>query len=56
MACLAPTRWCSFPEGERRTRRHRRERKAKRICARRPVQQACLQRALTAEEPYGAWD
>ncbi len=40
---------------EREARRRQREAAAKRICARCPVQQSCLDHALAADEPYGIW-
>lgn len=43
------------PAGERGSARQQREERAKEICADCPVQQACLQHALAAAEPYGVW-
>lgn len=43
------------PDDESRGARERRERRAKRICARCPVQQECLNHALQVREPDGIW-
>lgn len=43
------------PDGESRTHRADRERRAKDICATCPVRTACLQHALIIGEPYGVW-
>ncbi|RCW46211.1 WhiB family redox-sensing transcriptional regulator [Halopolyspora algeriensis] len=43
------------PENERGGARHARESQAKQVCARCPVQQACLNHALSVGEPYGVW-
>lgn len=43
------------PENERGRRRHRRDEQAKTICARCPVRRACLESAMTIDEPYGVW-
>ena len=42
-------------EGERQSERERRERAAKRICARCPVREACLEQAVRVPENYGGW-
>lgn len=43
------------PENERGGARHAREAQAKQVCARCPVQRACLNHALSVGEPYGVW-
>lgn len=43
------------PDGERQPEREIRERKAKSICARCPVQTECLEYALSRPEKYGVW-
>lgn len=42
-------------EGEQPSSRDQREREAKQVCARCPVQAQCLEHALTVAEPYGVW-
>ncbi|WP_134774542.1 WhiB family transcriptional regulator [Ornithinimicrobium flavum] len=43
------------PEGERGPSRVTRDERAKALCARCPVLQACRTHALTVREPYGVW-
>lgn len=43
------------PDGESRGARERRERLAKRVCERCPVQEECLAHALKVREPDGIW-
>lgn len=43
------------PDDESRGARERRERRAKRVCARCPVQQQCLSFAMQVREPDGIW-
>ena len=43
------------PDGERGPTRRRRERAAKAVCARCPVQEECAAFALANHEPYGVW-
>lgn len=43
------------PENERGRSKRQREARAKAVCARCPVQQECLDWALTVREPYGVW-
>lgn len=43
------------PDGERGPTRRRRERAAKAVCARCPVQQQCAAYAVANHEPYGVW-
>lgn len=43
------------PDGERGRARHRRELRAKAICASCPVLEACRAHALSVAEPYGVW-
>ncbi|KQU68894.1 WhiB family transcriptional regulator [Phycicoccus sp. Root101] len=45
-----------FPaDSERGNRRLTREERAKALCATCPVTQACLEHAMTVQEPYGVW-
>jgi WhiB family transcriptional regulator, redox-sensing transcriptional regulator len=43
------------PEGERGPARADREARAKQVCRRCPVIEACRRHALTVQEPYGVW-
>jgi WhiB family transcriptional regulator, redox-sensing transcriptional regulator len=43
------------PEAERGAKRHRREERAKALCATCPVIKRCREHALQAQEPYGVW-
>jgi WhiB family redox-sensing transcriptional regulator len=43
------------PDGERTRERVIRERKAKKVCARCPVEQACLDYAVSRPEKHGTW-
>lgn len=43
------------PEHERGLAREHRAQQAKELCARCPVQRACLRHALAVDEPYGVW-
>jgi WhiB family transcriptional regulator, redox-sensing transcriptional regulator len=43
------------PEGERGTRKRRREQAAKSICATCPVVEVCAAYAIANREPYGIW-
>ena len=43
------------PDNERGPARAARERRAKSICARCPVREACLRHALATREAYGIW-
>jgi WhiB family redox-sensing transcriptional regulator len=43
------------PDGERGPTRRRRERAAKAVCARCPVQRQCAAYAVANHEPYGVW-
>jgi WhiB family redox-sensing transcriptional regulator len=43
------------PDGERGPTRRRRERAAKAVCARCPVQAQCAAYAIANHEPYGVW-
>ena len=43
------------PENERGASRRRRVNQAKRVCAPCPVRAACLEWAMSLEEPYGVW-
>ncbi|HEY9417807.1 MAG TPA: WhiB family transcriptional regulator [Pseudonocardia sp.] len=43
------------PEGERGPARASREAKAKAVCGRCPVVEACRRHALAVHEPYGIW-
>jgi WhiB family transcriptional regulator, redox-sensing transcriptional regulator len=43
------------PEHERGPAKDRRDRRAKRVCARCPVIEACRRHALGVREPYGVW-
>lgn len=43
------------PEHERGPAKDSRERRAKRVCARCPVIEACRRYALAVQEPYGVW-
>ncbi|MFJ3923167.1 WhiB family transcriptional regulator [Streptomyces sp. NPDC090022] len=51
---LGPGRFF-HPAGERGEDREGRDEAAKRVCARCPVRQACLDHALRTREPYGVW-
>jgi WhiB family transcriptional regulator, redox-sensing transcriptional regulator len=43
------------PENERGPAKHRRDRRAKQVCTRCPVIEACRRHALEVHEPYGVW-
>ncbi len=43
------------PEGERGSRRERREAEAKRVCFSCPVRLECAEHAIAVREPYGVW-
>ncbi len=43
------------PEGERGPARAEREERAKQVCHRCPVIEACRRHALAVQEPYGVW-
>lgn len=55
--CRGNHSYLFFPPStvERKDERERREQKAKAICTVCPVQQDCLDFALTIREPYGIW-
>lgn len=50
-----PTEVFFHPDRERGEAREIRETHAKKVCASCPVQQQCLDHALTVREPYGVW-
>ena len=56
-ACKGPHASIFFPPShfERKEDKERRESKAKEICATCPVQQPCLEYALSIREPHGIW-
>jgi WhiB family redox-sensing transcriptional regulator len=43
------------PDRERGSAKERRDRRAKEVCARCPVIEACRRHALEVQEPYGVW-
>lgn len=43
------------PSGERGTEKRRREKKARAVCGRCPVIEACAWTAMSGPEPYGVW-
>ncbi len=55
--CRGDQRRYFFPpaSSERRDERERRERQAKALCQRCPVREACLDFAMSANEPFGIW-
>jgi WhiB family redox-sensing transcriptional regulator len=55
-ACRAAAPSLFFsPEGERGSRKERRERAAKMVCARCKVVEVCAAYAIAFREPYGTW-
>ena len=50
-----PTEMFFHPDGERGSRRHKRDNAAKSVCASCPVIQQCRDQALSVHEPYGVW-
>lgn len=56
-ACRGPESFVFFPppHPERRDERLGREAKAKQICAQCPVQDPCLEFAISIREPHGIW-
>lgn len=55
-ACrVLPSEMFFHPDGERGKARRARAERAKQVCARCPVLQACREHSLAIREPFGVW-